>query len=141
MAAAGPPEPRALNHDEIDRQHTLQLDLLRALAEAVDAGSERRLLDEILDRLVDFTDIHFASEQMLMRLYSYPDFQVHLQQHEETLERIAGLRRRLDDGGGGIDRRAIETLSAWIVDHIRYADRIFAQYLNSLHGSVVARQH
>jgi hemerythrin len=54
----------------IDGEHHVQLELLGALRNGLLAPSDRAEIDEILDRLVDYTKVHFASEQLLMRLYS-----------------------------------------------------------------------
>ena len=74
----------------IDGEHHVQLELLGALRSVLTAGEERGRIDEILEQLVDYTKVHFASEQLLMRLYNYP----HIQQHQADHGRAAGCGLR-----------------------------------------------
>ena len=57
-----------------DAEHHVQLSLAQTLCEAASTGVDAALAREILDQLVAYSDVHFLSEQLLMRLCSYPDY-------------------------------------------------------------------
>jgi hemerythrin len=124
----------AVDHDEVDREHRLQLDLLIEFRSAAEAGTEPVRLEEILDRLVDFTKIHFAAEQTLMRTYSFRAYEQHVLQHEDTLDRIEALREACRSGEARLTRERLDALTAWIVEHIRQADAAFARHLETVGG-------
>lgn len=117
---------------EVDREHHLQLDLLDRFSSALAAGAEHGVLAAILDQLVDFTKMHFASEEALMRLYGYERFAAHVAQHEETLERIEALRQASETGAEDLTAETLVHLRHWLVEHIRYADRAFGRFLVSV---------
>ena len=114
---------------EVDREHTLQLDLLDRFATQLDGGADREALAGTLDQLVDFTKMHFASEEALMRLYGYERFAAHVAQHEETVERIDALRDACESGAEDLTAETLAHLRHWLVEHIRYADRAFGRFL------------
>ncbi len=72
--------------DNIDAEHRVQLGLIDALRDAVRQGDKRAVVGEILDQLIAYSELHFVSEQLLMRLYAYPDYEDHSQDHEALIE-------------------------------------------------------
>lgn len=113
----------------LDGEHDFQISLLRAYRHAVEGGRDQAVLSEIVDRLIDYTKIHFASEQMLMRLYHYPQFQDHMVDHDRTIEWLEDLR----DAQRSADKDAANDVTAaleqHILGHIRSADRAFGHFL------------
>jgi hemerythrin len=51
----------------VEAEHRVQLDLVRALREALDKGEDRSSTSALLRQLRDYSDAHFLSEQLLMR--------------------------------------------------------------------------
>ncbi|HSO43147.1 MAG TPA: hemerythrin family protein [Rhodospirillales bacterium] len=115
---------------EMEAEHQVQVSLLYALRQAVSAGQADNA-QELLERLTDYSKMHFASEQLLMRLYQYDGFAGHVAEHEEMIETLESLRseqaRGRADAGGWID-----ALDASLVRHIRGADRALGRYLAGL---------
>lgn len=125
-------EATVSGYPSLDGEHYLQLQLLGALRKAVEIGQGRAAVDEILDRLIDFTKVHFNSEQLLMRLYQYPHHEKHVEDHDRTIERLQSLRRAHLVGSRAITLGAAETLSDWILAHILSADRELGHFLVGL---------
>lgn len=119
----------AIGATEVDREHSLQLDLLDRFGTQLRAGADREALAGTLDQLVDFTKMHFASEEALMRLYGYERFAAHVAQHEETVERIDSLRQASETGAEDLTAETLAHLRHWLVEHIRHADRAFGRFL------------
>ena len=117
---------------KIDGEHRVQLGLLAALREALTRGLDWAESDELLDRLADFTKVHFMSEELLMRLYQYPDYQAHVAEHEGMVEHIETLRASLTTEADAMTLQTLETLKNALVGHIARADRDFGDYLARL---------
>jgi hemerythrin-like metal-binding protein len=94
MKDSGSEEGLLTGYRGLDGEHQMQLELLTAFRRAVGDGQGHAAIDEILDRLVDYTKVHFSSEQLLMRLYQYPRYQEHVDDHERTIECLEDLRLR-----------------------------------------------
>jgi hemerythrin len=116
---------------DLDGEHHLQLDLLATLAQIRDSGSKGTDADAdaIFDRLVEFSKVHFASEELLMRLYAYPYFQAHTDEHGRTLEKIEALHQAWRSGNRALTADTLAKLREWIESHIRKSDRALGRYL------------
>ena len=110
-------------------EHREQLDLLAALSEAVGSDKGHEAVTEILDRLTAYTDVHFMSEQLLMRLHSYPDYRLHESEHDELVRRIGELRAEFETGDHTKTLAATNALFAWLVRHINGSDHQLETFL------------
>ena len=113
----------------MDHEHQVQMGLLLGLEQGLALGKSREQLLSILYQLVDYTNVHFMSEQMLMRLYAYPEIAAHEAAHDELLE----LSRRVM---ADFAAEELSTISAdllvfkqRLIDHIRDDDHAFHRHL------------
>jgi len=110
----------------VDAEHRLQVSLINALDEVLRQGTDKALAERTLQQLVDFTSVHFLSEELMMRLYAFPNHDAHALEHGRLLEQLEAIRR----AAGADDRAAalqlIEALRTWLVSHIKSMDQGFA---------------
>ena len=110
-------------------EHHEQLELLAALSEAVMSGEDRDTVVGILDRLTGYTDVHFMSEQLLMRLHSFPDYRVHESEHDELVRRMTALRTVFEASDQAETLKATNDLFTWLVRHINGSDNRLETFL------------
>lgn len=115
---------------EVDLEHQLQVRLVEALREAIDAGRDRAVVDELLQRLEDTSNVHFMSEELLMRLHAWERYEPHTEEHRLLMEELRGLRRRFERGTGVELSLAVGQLQSWLAGHVRGMDRSFARYVS-----------
>jgi len=73
---------------------------------------------------------HFEHEQIEMRACAYPDWFVHIQDHERLLAQLALLRQLIVKAAAGAAQwPAHERLAAWLLSHIAGHDRRYARWL------------
>lgn len=111
---------------DVDREHEVQLELLRELCKAAGTNGDPAIVAEILERLIDYSEAHFASEELLMRMKSYDDYEEHVEDHALMLDALRGIAA--DHGRGEsalVAGRATESLD-FIGRHIATRDRRFA---------------
>lgn len=111
----------------VKREHQVQIRLLQALAAAVAGGDGVAL---IVSQLSDFSRAHFLSEELLMRLYDYPDYDTHVLDHERMIEWIDELQAR--EGDSSAMSHAIQELSALFMRHIGSCDTSLHDFLSRL---------
>jgi hemerythrin len=123
-------EPLQTGVDEMDREHALELQIVRSIQRAL-AGGKMEELPQLLEKLEDFTNAHFLAEQLLMRLHAYPGFEAHQQEHDELMEELRELGRQLmaDDTTDPV--RQAEKLEQWLIRHIQSEDQALAEFLKS----------
>ena len=115
----------------MDREHAGQLSLFNDLKAAVRSGADDRLVYALLDELVEHTNLHFLSEQLLMRLHAYEASESHFLEHERLLGELQQLRHNLATGTTTGKHGLIEALRGWLLVHIQTADKKLAEYLSA----------
>ena len=59
--------------EEIDAQHKVLVDLLNQTHGAIQQRHIAQVTNDIIDQLSEYTRVHFAVEESLMRILHYPD--------------------------------------------------------------------
>jgi hemerythrin len=113
----------------MDTEHRLQVSLVNTLEEILRRDQDLAAADRTLDQLVDFSNVHFHSEELMMRLYSYPQYELHAQAHAKLLDQLRSIRERYDRGARGEALEIVTELRGWLVNHIRSMDQAFAVWL------------
>lgn len=118
--------------DGIDGEHRVQISLMTAFREAIGGGRGAAEAGEILDQLLDYSKMHFVSEQLLMRLYDYHDYEVHVADHDRMLQEMKVLCDSYRDGEAPFDLERVDTLIKGLIAHISQTDQPLGQYLGTL---------
>jgi hemerythrin len=112
----------------MDREHAIQTGLLLALCASVEKGEEIAKVDEILTQLIAYSSAHFMSEELLMRLASYDDYEDHVADHIHMMDemtRIQSHQLSVDHALVLDKARAIEN---FLIRHVETRDRRFADW-------------
>jgi hemerythrin len=126
----GLPRDLSTGVPEVDVEHELQVKLVAELQAAVSAGRGREVVGELLQRLEDVSNVHFMSEELLMRLHSWERYDLHTEEHRRLLEELRAMRALFDQQDGAALGAAAHRLEAWLTSHIRGMDRAFADYVS-----------
>lgn len=125
------PLPTAENLDldigiaEIDVQHRELHTLLERLRTSTDKHYDYAT-NVILAELTIQTRIHFAVEESLMRLLSYPEVGAHIAEHRYLTAQLVKFRQRAQDLDVSEDLSGF--IQTWLVDHINSHDRKFVTH-------------
>ncbi len=114
---------------EIDRQHEHLVSLVNAFYDAHEAGASPAEVFSTLNRLVQYVEEHFASEEALMNRARYPDLARHRVEHEKLIRQIFDLNERLEAGTASVDDEVMAFLKGWLVDHLLHEDRKVGEHL------------
>ena len=82
-----------VNVGTIDAQHQEMLKLANNLHASAESGEDKDNLHDMLSKLVDYTRMHFATEEELMKKHDYPDYRRHHKEHRILLQHSAGTRK------------------------------------------------
>jgi hemerythrin len=115
----------------IDGEHRLQIELVKALEEALQLRQPRERAAEIVKQLLDYTNVHFLAEDLMMRLHAYPGYQAHLREHEKLSAQLEELERHFSAGEFAPSRELVAALKIWLAEHIQTMDRGLAVFLKA----------
>ena len=114
--------------EEIDEQHKVLVDLVNKMHEAIHQRHGSDVVISILSDLAEYTRIHFAVEESLMRILNYPDYDNHKQVHEELLHTVADLQEKVASGKKSIGFELMHFLKTWLVKHIMEEDMQYSGF-------------
>ncbi len=116
---------------DTDRKHEVQLGLMRALCTAAGENCDSAVVGEILQRLIAYSEAHFVSEELLMRLKSYDDYEDHVEDHAQMLDTLRDIAADHAGGTAALIAGHAAELLAFISKHIATRDRRFADYVRN----------
>lgn len=119
--------------DLIDSQHKQWIDRFNRAAEAVAEKLGMTQVASTLDFLVDYTEVHFSTEEKHMTANQYDGLAEHKAKHDELRATLADLVRDFKEEGVSqslVD--ALDTmLGAWLVQHIQDVDQKFGAFVKA----------
>lgn len=127
----------SVNVKVIDQQHQQLFSFINQVVDAVHNLRCAQAVDEIMPKLVDYTNYHFEEEESRMQEFDYPEYGPHKAQHDafrQKLEQLAGQAKDAPQS----ERASVlldiyKFLNDWLVQHIGEVDQKMAPFLKE-HG-------
>ncbi len=116
-------------NDTTDREHQVQLDLLEKLFQAIDSGQNATEVNELVSELMSYSEAHFMSEELLMRMKSYDDYEAHLEDHLHMLEALRDIAAQSASGQKTLLAGKARDTLGFITQHIATRDKRLADYV------------
>ena len=120
---------------EIDAEHKIFLKTIKKIHHAFKIGLNGEMLICLLEELYKYADFHFTSEENVMLMNEYPDYESHKKQHDELIQTLSNTINFFNIEK--IDKRQlIEFLVRWFKEHTTSIDLnlgIFLQQKNESH--------
>ncbi len=116
---------------EIDEQHKILVDLINQLHDAIVHHHGAQATGSIMDQLCEYTKIHFAVEESILRILGYPDYDNHKSHHEMLLKQVQDLRYKMEHEDHSISFELLHFLKKWLTIHILEEDTAYVEHLLS----------
>ena len=120
----------------IDKQHRRIVDFINELNDT-DGLNELATTNHVLDKLVEYTRVHFSSEEEMLKNMNYPYLKAHKRIHELFIKRVAEIQYRVRHGENVI-QELLPMLRNWLINHIKGED---AHYVESISNSLLIGEH
>ena len=113
----------------IDRQHQNLFALAREQYLAMNAGPGKAAVGRILDRLVQYTVVHFAQEERLMEKCKYQGLPKHQREHEMLTKQVLTFQADYEAGRVAMSVQLLQFLKNWLENHIQTEDKAYAPHV------------
>jgi len=120
----------SVNIKIIDEQHQQFIKMINELSDRVAEESLPDTVGQILDKMLDYTNYHFKTEEDLFKTHNYPGFEIHKQQHDAFVKQVFELKEDFSKGRITITLKILAFLNEWLINHILDSDQKYASYLN-----------
>jgi hemerythrin len=119
------------NIKKIDDQHKKLVQLINDLFDAMNAGKSKEALGGILHELVEYTKMHFATEESFFKLHHYPDSIKHQKEHNDLATQVLEFQKQFNEGNARVTVQLMNFLKDWITNHILGSDKKYGPFLIS----------
>ena len=116
----------------LDEDHKTLIAMLNDLNDGIEANRARAALESVIEKLSNYTRIHFAREERMFAQTGYIDGPAHKAEHTLLARRVMNLQARFESGQSrelGMETMAF--LKSWLTDHIMGSDQKYGSHLNA----------
>ncbi|MDH5477664.1 MAG: bacteriohemerythrin [Nitrospinota bacterium] len=118
--------------EEFDQQHKKLFGLINELETSVRQGNSRSVMSKVVDELLHYTLTHFSQEEKTLLENGYPDYEYHLQEHNDLLGQVREFKNNHDAGKSVITMELMGFLVNWLTNHINQTDRKYVPFLQKI---------
>jgi hemerythrin len=116
--------------EQIDTQHKKWIEHFNNAAEAIAARQSQTQISKTLGFLMDYTELHFSTEEKYMTELGYTGLQEHQARHNELRTTLTNLVKDFEDEG--VTSKLADAIDSflgnWLVQHIHEIDKKFAAF-------------
>lgn len=123
-------ESMSVGVKEIDDQHKKLIETIEELNEAIIKHEVTDQLAKTYDELLEYTTIHFATEEAYFDKFHYPEAAEHKAAHAYFSKRIEEMKNRIDKDVHELSLDLVSFLEFWLVGHIMIMDQ---RYVDCFH--------
>lgn len=114
---------------EIDEQHRRLVALINNLYNVLVRKGSADEIGQVIDEVIDYTKVHFAIEECLLRMFEYDDYDQHKRGHDLFVEKVLHIHRRFQSGDASVSMELFSLLRDWLIQHIQEKDTQYAPVL------------
>ncbi len=119
--------------ESIDSEHKGLFDLINQLYGAMSQGKGHEILNEIVDKLTDYTKVHFRREEFFFKATNYPEMAAHVLQHELFIKKVDEFKKSIKHQKLNVSVDVISFLGDWLINHIKISDKKYSSHLKKYH--------
>ncbi len=117
----------------MDDQHGILMDTLNELRVMLLHGGDRQCISQQLEHLIEFTQMHFQSEEQLLQREGFPGFEEHRAAHLHLLARLSSALEQVNHDESLHFPSLLAFLPSWYIEHVEQLDQLYGVWLND-HG-------
>jgi hemerythrin len=114
----------------MDDQHGILVDTLNELRQQLAREGAHEQLNEQIERLIEFTRLHFGCEESLLERHDFPGLAEHRAAHRQLLSDVRQAGNCVENDEKTELQRQLGVLSASYLQHIEALDRQYGSWLN-----------
>jgi hemerythrin len=119
------------NIKEIDEQHKGLVYILNSLHDSMLKGDSNTEMGKLLEKLVNYTVIHFKTEEEFFDKFGFPETAQHKKEHNDLTAKASALLNDHKAGKTVVSADLMYFLKDWLKNHILGSDKKYGPYLNA----------
>jgi len=120
----------SVGNDLMDKQHQAIIEMINKMHEAMQVGKGGIEAGNIITEMIDYSVMHFAAEEELMKKIHYVELNAHMKEHNAFMIKAADFQNQIDSGSFTLSMDIITFLRDWLTDHILVNDKAYSKVIN-----------
>lgn len=121
----------SVNIKKIDTQHKRIVEMINELTQTIEMGQENSDSGKMLSELINYSEVHFKTEEDYFDKYEYPEKDKHKKEHQLFISKTADFIDDFDSDNEILCKKILIFLIDWLKEHIIGSDQKYMPYLNS----------
>jgi len=121
----------SVNVAELDAQHQKLVQLINNLNDAMKQGKGKEVVGNVLNELINYTALHFKTEEKYFDEFDFPEMASHINEHSELVKKVLSFRDDYQSGRLGLSIELMNFLVGWLKNHIMVSDKKYSAFFNS----------
>ena len=121
-------ESYSIGIPSVDEEHKKLLAMVNRFLKALHTKDEKKTIALTFDNLIEYTEEHFANEEVLMAKHKYPGLKEHKKEHKELAMQVVEMNK---DKEYIFPDTIADFLISWLTNHILSSDKKYAEYIES----------
>lgn len=121
--------------EEVDKQHKELFNRLNKFLKIVRNQDTTEIdmgkVEETLNFMGEYVDVHFKSEEAIQKKYNYPGYEEHREIHENFKQEIREFKQEFEEKD--FDEELLMEFSGrlltWLINHVASEDQKIAEYV------------
>ncbi|MBU8869642.1 MAG: bacteriohemerythrin [Gemmatimonadales bacterium] len=113
----------------LDEQHQNLVEIINKFDEARRRGKGSKVMGQILNEILGYTQEHFAFEEKLLEKTDFPGRKLHQSQHRQLLQKVERLQHDFLNEDRRITAETSELFDYWLTSHILKHDKEYSEHL------------
>ena len=114
--------------DKFDQEHMLLVELINEMFIIVRDKGDVTTLTNAVEKLVDYTRVHFSDEEEALGKVNYPKLEEHKEIHANLLEQVVEFQEQIAAEGKDLRTDLYKFLRDWLINHILDEDMQYSEY-------------
>ena len=103
---------------EIDDQHKELIKMINELNKAIHGGWGKEARKKVIDKLVEYTRVHFTTEESVMSIAGYPDVEAHKKKHHDLILAVKEYIKKYEQNPDASSYDLLFFIKKWLTEHI-----------------------
>jgi len=116
---------------EIDAQHRKLVGIINELSDAMMNKKGHTIVPKVLEELVDYIQLHFTTEEEIMRNTKYPALGEHCQEHLMMTTKVLEFKRNYSKDHEIKVGDILTFLCNWLKEHIVVSDMKLREHIQA----------
>ncbi|MFC1742575.1 bacteriohemerythrin [Candidatus Riflebacteria bacterium] len=108
--------------EQIDEQHKILVAMINVLINSLEGIIAKEFLLVSLTGLEDYARVHFETEELYMKKFSYPEIEEQKIEHRNFIIKVAEFKKRFEDDELKL-HEIVDFLKNWLVNHVKTCDK------------------